>query len=131
MALYSVDTTGQLEPHLRQEWLLTNGIGAYASSTVVGCNTRRYHGLLIAATLPPLGRIMALNRIAEIISREDRPDQLFELGVNQFGQGFHPRGEQYLRRFELGDTAVWHYEAERIAVTNEFQVRWEKNVGGI
>jgi hypothetical protein len=49
-ALYSIETHGQLEPHVSQEWLLTNGLGGFASSSVVGCNTRRYHGVLVAAT---------------------------------------------------------------------------------
>ena len=54
-----------LEGLLGNEWLLTNRIGAYASSTVVGCNTRRYHGLLVAATSPPVGRIAALSTVME------------------------------------------------------------------
>ena len=62
-ALYTLDTAGQLQPGISQEWLLTNGIGGFSASTVVGCNTRRYHGLLIAATNPPVGRIAALSRI--------------------------------------------------------------------
>jgi hypothetical protein len=53
---YSIDINGQMEPHLAQEWLLTNGLGAFSSSTVIGCNTRRYHGILVAATTPPVGR---------------------------------------------------------------------------
>src|SRR5829696_2291513 len=60
--LYSIDTAGRLDPHVGQEWLLTNGLGGFSSSTVVGCNIRRYHGLLVAATLPPVGRVMLLNR---------------------------------------------------------------------
>ena len=64
---YRIDTRGQMQPHLSQEWLLTNGLGGFASSTVVGCNTRRYHGLLVAATLPPVGRVMAVNRVGEIL----------------------------------------------------------------
>src|SRR4051812_50036693 len=63
--MYSIDTNGQLEPHLHQEWLLTNGLGGFASTSVVGCNTRRYHGVLVAATLPPGGRGVGLNRIGE------------------------------------------------------------------
>ena len=49
------------------EWLETNGLGGFASSTVVGCNTRRYHGLLIAATMPPVGRVATLSRLAEML----------------------------------------------------------------
>src|SRR5207247_5442907 len=66
-SMYLLETNGRLEPHLRQEWLLPTGLGGFASSTVVGCNTRRYHGVLVAATLPPVGRVMALNRIGEIL----------------------------------------------------------------
>src|SRR3954471_16285348 len=80
---YAIDTGGRMEPHLAQEWLLTNGLGGFASSTVVGCNTRRYHGLLVAATLPPVGRVMALNRVGEIL-RVEGDDRLLEFSVNQF-----------------------------------------------
>src|SRR5207253_2880540 len=58
--LYSIETYGELNPYIGYEWLLTNGLGGFASSTVVGCNTRRYHGLLCAATTPPVGRVMTL-----------------------------------------------------------------------
>ena len=47
-----------LEVASGREWLETNGIGGYASSTIVGLNTRRYHGLLVAATKPPVGRMV-------------------------------------------------------------------------
>src|ERR1044071_7935332 len=67
MSLYTVETYGRLQPHLAQEWLLTNGQGGFAMGTVVGCNTRRYHGVLCAATLPPVGRTMALNRIGGVL----------------------------------------------------------------
>src|SRR5213080_2354800 len=119
MAVYSLDTDGRLEPHLHQEWLLTNGLGAFASSTVVGCNTRRYHGLLCAATLPPVGRVMALSRVGEIVFTDDRPGQMQELSINQFGNDFHPRGDRYLRKFELEGTARFEFEVEGARVTKE------------
>src|ERR1700722_13254747 len=97
MPLFSIETYGELEPHLSQEWLLTNGLGGFAASTVVGCNTRRYHGLLCAATLPPVGRKMMLNRVAEVVTIDDTP--AVELSINQFNDRFHPRGDRYLRRF--------------------------------
>src|SRR5690606_9451789 len=81
MAIYSIETQGQLESHLSQEWLLTIWFVGFAAGTVVGCNTRRYHGLLCGATLPPLGRVMALSRIGEIILRKDAR---LEFSVNQF-----------------------------------------------
>jgi len=51
------------DPLIQEEWLLTDGIGGYASSTALGYNTRRYHGLWVAATRPPLGRIVILNQL--------------------------------------------------------------------
>ena len=127
---YSIDTQGRLEPHLSQEWLLTNGIGGFASSTVVGCNTRRYHGLLVAATLPPVGRIMAVNRIGEVL-RFDGEERTREFSVSQFAEAFHPHGEQYLRRFELDDTARWEYDVEGVRVVKELQLLWAKNVTAV
>lgn len=128
--MYSIDTHGHMEPHLSQEWLLTNGIGGFASSSVVGCNTRRYHGLLVAATLPPVGRVMTVNRIGEVL-RFAGDDRTREFSVNQFSEGFHPHGEQYLRKFELWDTARWEYDVEGVRVVKELQLLWTKNVAAV
>jgi len=54
----------------RREWLETNGIGGYASSTIIGMNTRRYHGLLVAATQPPVGRMVLLAKMEETLDRK-------------------------------------------------------------
>lgn len=130
MAMYSIETRGQLHPHLEQEWLLTNGLGAFASSSIVGCNTRRYHGLLCAATLPPVGRVLALNRIGETLVIDGQPRA--ELAVNQFNQTFHPRGDQFLRSFEFdGGVAKWVYDADGVRVTKEVQLVWMRNLAGI
>jgi len=131
MSLYSLQTLGQLEPYLGMEWLLTNGLGSFASSTVVGCNTRRYHGLLCAATLPPVGRIMTLSRLGEILTIDNQTDRPHELGVNQFGHNFHPRGEKYLKTFELDDVARWKYVVEGVTIIKEIQVLWQQNISVI
>jgi predicted glycogen debranching enzyme len=60
-----VEGAGMIDPHLTQEWLVTNGLGGYASGTVLGPIMRRYHGLLIAALPNPLGRFMMLHGISE------------------------------------------------------------------
>jgi predicted glycogen debranching enzyme len=132
MALYSIETRGELEPHLQEEWLITNGLGGFASGTVVGCNTRRYHGLLCAAMTPPVGRVMMLNRLGEII-RLPGPDQLpLEFSISQFGDTFHPRGDRYLRRFDLETTlARWEYDIEGIRLVKEIQMPWRNNAVGI
>jgi predicted glycogen debranching enzyme len=128
MALFTIDTNGQLEPHIHQEWLLTNGLGGYAFSTVVGCNTRRYHGLLCAATTPPVGRIMTVNRIGETLVLDGKDNPPHELSVNQFRERFHPLGDRYLRRFELDDTARWEYGVDGVTVIKELQLPWLQNV---
>lgn len=129
--LYSIDTHGQLEPYLSQEWLLTNGIGGFASSTILACNARRYHGLLCAATLPPVGRMMMLNRVGEILLLDGKQEML-ELSINQFAPDrFHPRGDQYLHRFELDDIARWTFNIDGVTVIKEVQILWLKNVVGI
>src|SRR5579871_6509049 len=131
MALFTVETYGELEPHIRQEWLLTNGLGGFASSTVVGCNARRYHGILCAATIPPVGRVMALNRVGEILYLDGNNNQLFELSINQFRESMHPRGDRYLRRFELDDTAKWEFEVDGVNIEKELQLPWLQNVAVI
>ena len=60
-------TTGNLEQALSREWLETNGLGGFASSTIAGANTRRYHGLLTAATKPPVGRVLLLSKLEETL----------------------------------------------------------------
>ena len=65
----------------RLEWIETNGLGGYASGTVSGANSRRYHGLLVAATVPPVGRMNVLSKLDEaIIVAEER----YDLGTNQY-----------------------------------------------
>jgi predicted glycogen debranching enzyme len=129
--LYSIETYGELQPYLSYEWLLTNGLGGFASSTVIGCNARRYHGLLVSATQPPVGRVMTLNRIGEILTVDGQNDRLLEFSINQFRQTFHPRGDRYLRRFQTDDLARWEYDVEGVKVTKELQIVWHRNVMGI
>jgi predicted glycogen debranching enzyme len=131
MADYSVETYGELRPHLQEEWLITNGLGGFASGTIVGCNTRRYHGLLCAALLPPVGRVMLLNRLGEII-RVEQDERVLEFSINQFGDKFHPRGDRYLRRFDSDPgIARWEYDVEGISVVKEVLMPWHHNAVGV
>jgi len=127
-----IQTQGQLHPAVDQEWLLTNGLGSFAAGTVAGCNTRRYHALLCAALTPPCGRVNLLSRVGEILIPSSTPDRMLEFSVNQFAGGnFHPRGDQYLRTFELEDVARWTYEVEKTRVTKELLLPWMKNTAGL
>jgi predicted glycogen debranching enzyme len=70
-----------------KEWLVTNGIGGYASSTLPGANTRRYHGLLIAALNPPVERKVMVSKVEETLVAEDGN---FELSSNFYPGAIHP-----------------------------------------
>ena len=68
ITIASISTTDEpVENLLTREWLLTNERGGYASSTIIGCNTREYHGLLIGSLSPPANRIMALAKCLEMV----------------------------------------------------------------
>ena len=92
-----------------REWLETNGLGGFASSTVAGLNTRRYHGLLVAATRPPVGRTVLLSKLEETLIVGGRR---YELSANQYRGVVHPRGYELLRRFRLDPFPVFTYRVE-------------------
>ena len=95
--LVELDVADQpIDDLLTKEWLLTDTQGGYASSTVLGCNTRGYHGLLVGATEPPVGRVVALANCLETITWEGR---CYELSTFEFTDRFVPTGHTYLRRF--------------------------------
>jgi predicted glycogen debranching enzyme len=91
----------------RREWLETNGIGGFASSTVTGAHTRRYHGLLTAATRPPLGRVTMLSKFEETLFINGSKH---ELSTNQFPNTVYPEGYKYLTNFRLAPFPVWTFE---------------------
>lgn len=91
------------------EWLETNGLGGWSGSTVIGCNTRRYHGLLVAATVPPAERMVLVSKMEETIIAGDGR---YELSSNLYqGETIHPKGYQYLESFTRELFPEWIYEA--------------------
>ena len=103
------DICRNLDDALTREWLETNGLGGFASSTIVGLNTRRYHGLLTAATKPPVGRLVLLSKLEEVLIINGRR---YELSANEYPGVIHPQGHQYLKRFRLDPFPVSTYELE-------------------
>src|SRR5215468_6737677 len=98
------------DPHLREEWLVTNGLGGYASGTVSGAITRRYHGLLIAALPNPLGRMMMLNGLSERLRFPDRT--AVYTGAEELADAA-PEHILKLSEFRLeAGLPVWRYEAQ-------------------
>lgn len=113
MIKFGSEICSNFQQSSKREWLETNGIGGFASSTVSGANTRRYHGLLTAATKPPLGRITMLSKFEEtLIINGER----FELSANQFPNVVAPTGYKYLKSFSLNPFPIWVYEVNGVEI---------------
>ncbi|MBI2486615.1 MAG: glycogen debranching enzyme N-terminal domain-containing protein [Deltaproteobacteria bacterium] len=91
-----------------REWLVTNGIGGYASGTVAGLLTRRYHGLLVAALNPPLGRTLLLTKLDETVLHNGLHYPLY---ANRWADGtVDPHGYRNIQSFHLeGTIPVWRF----------------------
>jgi len=107
------ETCSDLEAAPRREWLETNGLGGFASSTIIGLNTRRYHGLLVAATKPPVGRLVLLSKLEETVFIDGKR---FDLSANRYPGIVHPQGFRYLKEFRLDPFPVFTYEVEGIEI---------------
>ena len=108
------EVCGNLANAEKREWLVTNGIGGYASGTIAGMLTRRYHGLLMAALQPPLGRTLLLAKIDETVEYDGiypNSGKFYPIHANWWTSGdVEPNGYHYLNRFHLeGTTPVWTY----------------------
>ncbi len=107
-AKFDSDTLSNFGTARSLEWIETNGLGGYSSSTVSGSHSRRYHGLLVAAMHPPVGRTVVLSKLDETIEIND---QRAELSTNQYPGTIHPQGFQYLQSFERQLFPEFEYEA--------------------
>ena len=117
---------GDREKLLGMEWLKTNELGGYSGSTVLGCNTRRYHGLLVAATNPPVGRILGLSTVMEqlVVGEE-----IFDLAINEFDGAFSPKGDVYLHEFRDDVAATFVYKIQSVTITK--RVLLDKTTNGV
>lgn len=113
MIKFDRDICNDFEAATSREWLETNGIGGFASGTISGANTRRYHGLLTAAIRPPLGRITVLSKFEETIEFEGGR---FDLSSNRFPGVVSPQGYLSLKEFRLDPFPIWIYELDGVEV---------------
>ncbi|HLK60799.1 MAG TPA: amylo-alpha-1,6-glucosidase [Chthonomonadaceae bacterium] len=94
----------------QREWLVTNGMGGYASATVSGANTRRYHGLLVAALNPPVGRAVLLSKLEEtleIVDAEGARSPTFALSTNLYPGILYPQGHHLLESWVSDPAPTW------------------------
>lgn len=108
-----------LDALLTREWLATNQIGGYASSTLPGLNTRKYHGLLVAAMSPPVRRMVLLSRVEETLWRQG---QRFALDCNEYPGVIYPHGHRYLQEFSSSQHPKWIYEGDGWRLQKELRL---------
>ncbi len=113
----------QLEKGLQKEWIITNGIGGFASSTIIGANTRKYHGLLIAPLTPPARRNLILSKLDESIEINGEKYNLFtNLCTNYISDGY-----KYLTEFEKDYLPKFTYDVNGIKVTKTICMKYGEN----
>ncbi|MCC6579134.1 MAG: glycogen debranching enzyme family protein [Phycisphaeraceae bacterium] len=128
--MHQIDVAGNERDLLGREWLLTNGTGSYAMGTLPGVNTRRYHGLLVAATRPPVGRRVLLNQMLEqLVIQSPEGAQIVDLSSCAFrddhGQTITaPQGVHLLRRFDRGLSVAWAYAWGHVEFVREVTLHW-------
>ena len=108
-----------------KEWLVPNGLGGYSSSTVLGVNTRKYHGLLVAAIHPPKDRRVFLTKLDEDILIGN---SICRLGANEFQNGFFPQGYSFLEEFSVSPFPNYVYSTRNVRVTKTIFMPFGKNV---
>lgn len=111
--LFSKEVLKDIDRASEKEWLVTNGLGGFASGTPIGANIRRYHGILFAALKPPLERILLVSKYEETLEIDG---ESFELGVNETAGGLYPQGNKYLSHFELRPHPTFLYHIKDIVV---------------
>lgn len=113
------------EVSTRREWLLTNGLGGFAMGTVSGINTRRYHGLLVAATKPPATRMVLLAAIDAFLQVGD--ESPVGISANAYPGTVFPQGYLYLGGFAAGDSVIWRYRGVGFGVDKRLTMHKGKN----
>ena len=107
-----------------REWLETNGIGGYASSTIAGCNTRKYHGLLVARLMQPEGKFVLLSKFDEsLISGEEETG----LTTTQYRGAVHPEGYKQLVGFVHDKMPTFKYQNSKVNLTKRVMMVDGKN----
>lgn len=113
MIAFDAGICADLSALMKKEWLETNGLGGYASSTIACLNTRRYHALLVAAQANSAGRVVLLSKLEETLIIGD---ERIELSTNQYPQTIHPKGYRHLQSFRLDPFPVFTFRIGAIEI---------------
>ena len=113
----------KLENGLNKEWILTNGIGGYSYSTILGCNTRKYHGLLVAPLTPPARRHVILSKLDEAIEIDNKEYVLYtNMCKNYIAEGY-----KNLVRFEKEYLPIFSYKVKNTEIKKIVCMEYGKN----
>jgi predicted glycogen debranching enzyme len=113
-----------LERSLSLEWLETNGRGGFASGTVAGPNTRRYHALLLVARNPPVDRLVLVNHLEEHVEIDGR---FVPISANLYPGATHPDGYRRCVGFSSEPWPTWTYDCEGIQLAREILYLYERD----
>jgi predicted glycogen debranching enzyme len=120
----SREMLSRFEDAIQKEWIITNGLGGYASSTVLGINTRKYHGLLVAAFHPPGDRRVCLAKLDDEISIGN---SIYPLSANEFQNAVFPQGHTFLKEFSISPFPTYVYSVQDVQVQKTIFMPCEKN----
>ena len=113
----------ELKDCLNKEWILSNGTGGFCSSSVIGANTRRYHGLLIAPLMPPAQRHLLVSKLDESIVVNDEEYNLF----TNVCENYISDGYKYLESFEKEFLPVFTYKVNDIKIVKTISMIYGRN----
>ena len=116
-----------LENGLDKEWLITNGIGGYSSSSIIGANTRKYHGLLVASLTPPGRRFLILSKLDESIEVRGKKYDLY----TNIGKEYISKGFKYQESFKKDIIPTFTYKIGKIEITKKICMDYGKNTVGV
>ena len=112
-----------LESGLKKEWILTNGIGGFSYSSVVGCNTRKYHGLLVAPLTPPARRFVILSKVDEALEIDNKEYVLY----TNMCKDYISEGYKNLARFEKEFFPIFSYKVKETQIKKIVCMEYGKN----
>lgn len=121
--MFTKEISGALEENLKKEWLLTNGIGGYSSSTILGTNTRKYHGLLVAALGEHLDRYMTLSKINEMVEINGKT---YSISTNEC-PNYIEKGYIYEEVFERKTLPEFLYDVKGVKIAKKIAMVYGEN----
>lgn len=124
LTTFTKEALSRFEESIQKEWIITNSLGGYASSTILGINTRKYHGLLVAALHPPGDRRVFLSNLNEEVCLGN---SMYPLGANEFQSGVFPKGYGFLKEFSISPFPKYVYAVQGLEVQKTIFMPHQKN----